>query len=175
MPVKPINYIDTIIFKIEHTTKPDLFYMGHTTQFNKTKNRIKKMMEKPTAGKYKHLYNMVLHGGGYDEFNFIEVQKFPCSDANEADAQVFSLKIDNKMKLLKNEYLKKEAENKTQFSNDVIIKKDAQPLRIQLTPLKYKHEETVFTCNCGAVFKPDGRNKHVGTKRHLKYEEVKAK
>ena len=37
MPKVPIDYNNTIIYKIEHIEKDDLVYVGHTTNFAKKK------------------------------------------------------------------------------------------------------------------------------------------
>jgi len=124
MPANPVNYNNTILYKIEHTTQPELFYIGHTTQFNKAKNRLSTLMKTPaTTGKYRRLYNMVSENGGFSEFNYLEVKKFPCSDANEADAEAF--KITNEMK---------------RNFEDEKARKEAQR---QLTPLKFKYGDNI--------------------------------
>ena len=42
MPKKEINYQNTVIYKIQHTEKDDLIYVGHTTDFKRRKSEHKK-------------------------------------------------------------------------------------------------------------------------------------
>ena len=124
MPANPVNYNNTILYKIEHTSQPELFYIGHTTQFNKTKNRLTMLLKTPiTTGKYRRLYNMVSANGGFSEFNYLEVKKFPCADANEADAESFKITNEVKRKL-----------------DDEKAIKEAQR---QLIPLKFKYGDNL--------------------------------
>ena len=115
MPRIPINYAQTVIYKIVSTDKPELCYIDHTTDFNKTKNRIKTMLEKPNkpTGKYNNVWNMVHDNGGWDEFKMLEISKFQCSDKNEADAEVFRTQMQYKMEKLNRKF----KEDKKRISN----------------------------------------------------------
>jgi len=123
MPKGTINYNETIIYKIQHNDNPELFYVGHTTKFSKMKSRINTLMKTPppTTGKYRQLYEMILNNGGFNEFNFIEVKKYGCNDANEADAEKFKIIADIKNKL-----------------DDEKTRKERH-----ITPLKYKYGNNV--------------------------------
>ena len=86
MPKVPIDYNNTIIYKIEHIEKDDLVYVGHTTNWDRRKYQHKKCCNNENSSKYNYrLYQMVKDNGGWDKFRMIEVEKYPCSDRREAD------------------------------------------------------------------------------------------
>ena len=161
MPKTSINFQNTLIYKIEHADNSRLYFIGHTTDFTKAKNKHKNNIMKGVKGKYSGLYELMSQNGGFDNFKMIEMCKFPCSDNNEADAKAWDIRREIRSNHLKEDYL--EAERK--------IKVGERPQMQHAIPAC--KQEALFTCNCGAVFQPDGQNKHVGTKRHLKYEASK--
>jgi hypothetical protein len=87
MPKTPIDYSKTIIYKLVHNEDYDNanIYIGSTTDFITRKNAHKKSCnnEKQKAHNDKK-YQYIRDNGGWDRFNMIEVEKFPCNDGNEA-------------------------------------------------------------------------------------------
>ena len=110
MPRQNINYTQTVIYKIEHTDKPNLFYVGHTTDFTKRKNQHKTacIEDEPLKGQHKHLHQMIRDNGGWDEFKMVQVLKYPCKSKNEVDAECWRLTTELKMKHLNERYLRNE-------------------------------------------------------------------
>ena len=110
MPRVSINFQNTSIYKIV-TTADIVLYIGCTTDFIKTKNRIKAMSSKTDMpkGKYSKLWSDISDAGGWDKIVMVEVEKYPCSDAREADAEVFRLCKLYRMELLNKEYEASEA------------------------------------------------------------------
>lgn len=110
MPRTPINFQNTSIYKIV-TTADIVLYMDHTTDFTKTKNRIKALsikVERP-KGKYSKLWSDISDAGGWDKIVMVEIEKYPCTDAREADAEVFRLHQEFRMQLLNKQYEEDEA------------------------------------------------------------------
>ena len=72
MPRKPIDFSKTIIYKI---VCKDLLvtqcYVGHTTDFTKRKNTHKSHCN-------------IRENSGWDNWDMIEIEKYPCLDVNEA-------------------------------------------------------------------------------------------
>lgn len=160
MPKKNINYQNTIIYKIEHTDKPEIFSIGHTTDFTTRKNLLKKLSTTVPKGTYKHLIQLFQDNGDWDAFKMIEIKKFPCSDKNEADTEVWKLTVELKQENLRLRCLADE-------------KRILQGFTPQLTSVNKPCE--MFTCKCGSVLKPDGRNKHAGSVKHMNYEKQMSK
>jgi predicted ATP-dependent endonuclease of OLD family len=82
MPKVPIDYQNTIMYKIvcKDLTIQD-FYVGHTTNFNHRKSG-----HKNSAKKIK-IYECIKRNGGWDNWDMVEIEKYPCNDANEARAR----------------------------------------------------------------------------------------
>ena len=110
MPRTPINFQNTSIYKIV-TTADIVLYMGHTTEFTKSKCRMKELsykIDKP-KGKYSKLYSDISDAGGWDNIIMLEIEKYPCTDAREADAEVFRLCQLYRMELLNKQFKEDEA------------------------------------------------------------------
>ena len=86
MPKVPIDYNNTIIYKLEHIEKDDLVYVGHTTNWDRRKYSHKQRCNNKNDTKHNlKLYKMMRENGGWDKFRMIEVEKYPCLDRREAD------------------------------------------------------------------------------------------
>ena len=110
MPKKNINYQNTVIYIIQNIENPELFYIGHTSDFTKRKCQHKTACigDETLKGQHKHLHQMIRDNGGWYKFMFLEVKKFPCEDKNMADAECWRLTTDLKMKHLNEQYFKNE-------------------------------------------------------------------
>ena len=90
MPKTSINYSKTIIYKLVHNEDYDNanIYIGSTTDYIRRKNNHKNCCnsEKQKAHNDKK-YQYIRDNGGWEEWNMIEVEKFPCNDKREAEAR----------------------------------------------------------------------------------------
>ena len=89
MPRKEIDYSKCIIYKIvcNDLNVKDL-YVGSTTDFTKRKSQHKLNCKNVRDSLYNvKVYNMIRENGGWDNWSMIEIEKFPCSDNNEARAR----------------------------------------------------------------------------------------
>jgi len=90
MPRTPVDYSKTIIYKLVHKEDYDNVntYIVSTTYFRKSKSDHKSNCcnEKQKAHTDKK-YQYIREHGGWDNWNMIEVQKFPCNDKREAEAR----------------------------------------------------------------------------------------
>ena len=90
MPKLPIDHSKTIIYKLVHNEDYDNIniYIGSTTDFIRRKNNHKNSCNsEKTKGHNDKKYQYIRGNGGWDCFNMIEVEKFPCNDGNEARAR----------------------------------------------------------------------------------------
>ena len=88
MPRTPINYSNTIIYKIQHLENSELLYVGHTTEFTKRKTAHKSNTSNADGKEFNNkVYKMIRENGGWDMFNMIEIKKFSCNDKREAAAE----------------------------------------------------------------------------------------
>lgn len=82
MPRQSINYNNTIIYKIVcKDLNINYVYVGHTTSFSNRKREHKSRCN----NNYTFLvYNSIRENGGWDNWDMIEIEKYPCNDSNEA-------------------------------------------------------------------------------------------
>ena len=85
MPRKPIDYKDALIYKLvcKDLSITDL-YVGHTTSFKDRKREHKSRC----INQYPyHIYKTINNFGGWDNWEMVEIEKYPCNDVNEARAR----------------------------------------------------------------------------------------
>ena len=89
MPKEPIKYENTIIYKIVCLV-PDInnIYVGYTTDIIRRKYYHKIKSLDPKNNKYK-LYHFINKHGGFNNFDIIEIRKYPCMNNNEAKSQQY--------------------------------------------------------------------------------------
>ena len=90
MPRTPIDYSKTIIYKLVKNDDYDNanIYIGSTTDFIRRKNKHKSDCNCVTSKSYNDKkYQYIRDNGGWEEWNMIEVEKFPCNDKREAEAR----------------------------------------------------------------------------------------
>ncbi len=83
------EYANTIIYKIvcNDLTITDC-YVGHTTNFTKRKQHHKENCVMSTSKHHNYkIYTTIRSKGGWINWSMIEIEKFPCLDANEARAR----------------------------------------------------------------------------------------
>lgn len=85
MPRKTINFQNTIIYKIVcKDLQVTQCYVGHTTNFINRKNHHKSACSGVSNNKNCKLYIIINENGGWENWDMIEIEKFPCLDLNEA-------------------------------------------------------------------------------------------
>ena len=89
MPRIPINYQNTIIYKIvcNDLNIKDL-YVGYTTDFKRRKSEHKLNCNNINSEKYNmKIYKTIRENGNWDNWSMIEIEKYPCNDSKEATAR----------------------------------------------------------------------------------------
>ena len=100
-----MNYANTVIYKIVH--KDDInnenIYIGSTTNFMRMLCNHKDCSQNEKKNGYTDKkYAYIRDKGGWNNFNMIEIEKFPCNDGNEARVreeyyrQLFNAKLNTK-------------------------------------------------------------------------------
>lgn len=90
MPRLPVDYSKTLIYKLVHKEDYDNanVYIGSTTDFRKRKNTHKSNCCNEKSKVYdEKKYQYIRANGGWENWNMIEVEKYPCNDGNEARAR----------------------------------------------------------------------------------------
>ena len=101
MPKIPIDYSKTIIYKIVcNDLNVNQCYVGHTTDMTKRKWGHKSVCNNDKNKGHNHkIYKIIRENGGWDNWNMLLVEKFPCKDKYDAckrEREVYE-EIDAKM------------------------------------------------------------------------------
>ena len=97
------DYSKTIIYKICHNTKPDLIYVGSTTNFTKRRNQHKSRSQNPNDKEHDiHKYKMIRENGGWNEFSMSPIKEFPCKSKMESMIEEEKCRLELKATLNKN-------------------------------------------------------------------------
>lgn len=89
MPRNTPDYKRTIIYKI-FCNNPEISdaFFGHTTDFNKMRYYQKAQTAEKNSTKCKAMYHIIQSNGGWNNWNMIEVEKYPCDFREEAKMKV---------------------------------------------------------------------------------------
>ena len=89
MPKKNMDYSKTIIYKIvSNDLNINDVYVGHTTNFIKRKAHHKSHCNNINSKKHNlKVYKTIRENGNWDNWNMVEIEKYPCNDSNEACAR----------------------------------------------------------------------------------------
>jgi GIY-YIG catalytic domain len=202
MPKVNINYENTVIYKIvcKDITNTSV-YIGHTTNFIKRKTQHKDCCRYEFKNKKNNtkIYETIKNNGGWDNWDMVEIEKFPCLDGNEARArerywyelhesklntqapnrtrQEYKLENKEKVKQANHEYFIK---HKTEIYIKRKEKREPHKDKINEKSKEYreKHKDEInekkrqkIVCICGASCSKNGKSKHEKTKKHLDFIE----
>ena len=88
MPKNVVDYSKTIIYKI---VCKDLLvtdcYVGHTTDFRKRKWNHKSNSNNGNFSFNFKIYQCIRDNGGWNNWDMIEIENYPCKDGNKARAR----------------------------------------------------------------------------------------
>ena len=86
----PFAYNKAIIYKIQNIEKPELLYIGSTTNFKMRKCQHKANCLNETATKYNcPLYKQIRENGDWYSFSMIQIKEFPCNTKRELETEEF--------------------------------------------------------------------------------------
>ena len=86
MPRKPIDYSNTIIYKLCcNDTLIKEIYVGHTTNWTKRKGSHKTRCNNENSEKYNlYVYQFIREHGGFENWSMVEIEKLCCTDTHDA-------------------------------------------------------------------------------------------
>ena len=181
MPKK--NYQNTIIYKIyckdESITE---IYIGHTTNFKHRKNAHISNCNNEKSKEYNlKLYIYIRNNGGFDNFNIIELEKYPCNNDKEALLREgywvkelnSSLNIQLPSRTEKewrqeNKQIINENAKKYREENKQIIKEKRKIYREENKQIIKEKGKEIIKCECGCQIRKDSLLRHKKTKKHQK-------
>jgi len=153
MPKTPIDYQNTFIYKLVH--KDDLddknIYIGHTTNLRLRKTAHKSDCNNVNGRLYNiNLYKFIRENGGWDCWNMLKVEDYPCKDVYEAKNRErywikelgAILNMTEPNRTLKEWYL----DNK-----DYMVEKQRDYYNTNSVDIREKRKNNVIECpNCGS-------------------------
>jgi predicted GIY-YIG superfamily endonuclease len=162
MPRKMIDYSKTIIYKIvSKDLNNNYIYVGSTTDFAKRKSAHKCSCTKENSKYYNFkVYKMIRENGGWDEFEMLEIEKYPCNDSNESAARErywkehFNANMNTQIPGIYNELGKIEYDKQYHIKNKAYI---------------VEYHKKKYNCICGGVHTYHNKSAHLKTPLHQNY------
>ena len=149
MPKKNIDYSKTIIYKIVPKyiiITIDFIYIGFTTEFRQRKNQHKNGCTNINHRAYNiKIYSMMRENGGWDAFEMIEIEKYPCNNGNEARSReryyydMFNANLNSINPYISNEEYKK---NKKEYMK-IYRELNKDKLKEQTKKYKETHKDII--------------------------------
>ena len=82
------DYSKAVIYKIQHVTKPELLYVGCTTNFNARRHQHKCRSTNVDDKEYNvYKYKMIRENGGWDMFEMKPIKQISCKSKLEAEIE----------------------------------------------------------------------------------------
>ena len=190
MPRTPIDYSKTIIYKLVHNEDYDNanIYIGSTTDFIKRKNQHKNScINEKQKGYNEKKYQYIRDNGGWNEWNMIEIQKYPCNDKREAEAREeywrchFNSQLNSRRAYTTYEERKEQLKEYRENNKDKILKyskeyKEQNKDKLLEQQKEYREnnkdklliqQKERITCECGIICNKSNLSIHKKSKKHL--------
>jgi hypothetical protein len=171
MPRTPVDYSKTLIYKLVHKEDYDNanIYVGSTTDFRKRKNNHKSSCSNEKNEDYNDKkYQYIRDNGGWECFNMIEVEKYPCNDGNEARAReeywrcYFNSQLNTKRAYRTDEQRIERYKKYYENNKDTHNKYTKEHYQKNKDKLLEK-----ITCECGCMINKGSLTQHLKTQKHL--------
>ena len=176
MPRLPIDYSNTVIYKIvSNDLNITECYVGHTTDFVRRRACHKNACTNEKGKQYTmKVYKIIRENGGWNAYSMIEIEKYPCKDANEAcsrEREWFERLSSNLNTLCpqrsQEEYLHTAMLYSRQYRDD---NRDEVLIRKKQFRLENLQEiDRLFICQCGKETNNHHKSRHLKTTFHTQY------
>lgn len=178
MPKTPTDYSKTIIYKI-CCKDPSILdvYIGHTTHLNKRRNVHKANTLNSNNKDYNmYVYNFIRNNGGWDNWNIIMIEQYPCNNKLEATKRERELIEELKATLNKRIPFKtidelkenqiKCRKNWEQNNKNYIIEKQKEYTNNNIEEIKQRRQQKIL-CECGMTISYQCFSRHQNRNIHL--------
>ena len=173
MPRLAIDYSKTVIYKIvcNDLSITDC-YVGQTTDFTRRKQAHKYGCTDENGKGYSFkVYKTIREIGGWDNWTMVEIEKYPCKDANEARAKerYWFERLNSTLNMISPQ--RSEEDNKQHRITHREAKRESDKKNYQKyrDAISLKGREVVI-CQCGQQTTYHNKNGyHLKTKYHLQY------
>jgi hypothetical protein len=156
MPKKEIDYQKAVIYKIEHLEKPELLYVGSTTEFIKRKSQHKYTCNNEKSSKYNYkIYKMIRENGGWDCFKILIIKQYPCLNKIE-----LLIEEDRLMKELKSSLNHFKAYRTEEYTNQINKEyRDKNKDKINEYCNKYREDNKDKIKERNKIYRDDNKDK----------------
>jgi hypothetical protein len=165
MPKTQVDYLKTVMYKIIcNNLEIKKCYVGHTTDFRRRKNQHKSVCNSLDSKLF--IYSFIRENGGWENWSMIEIEKYPCSDGNEARARerYWFEQLNAELNSLVPNRSSKESQKEYRIVNKEKLK--------ELDSKRYQIRKQIIThCDCGGHYRYDGKPDHLKTKKHTHFLE----
>jgi len=162
MTKKVIDYSKTIIYKIvcKDLSVVDV-YVGNTTDFKSRKAQHK---YKAKTFDFK-IYQIIRDNGGWENWDMIEIEKYPCADGNEARARerYWYETLEASLNTINPNRNKKEYREKTK---KIRAEKDKEWYSKNREEISIKMKKRMI-CQCGLDIAFNSYQKHKKSPKHI--------
>jgi hypothetical protein len=184
MPRIPIDYSKTLIYKLVHTEDYDNsnVYVGCTTDFRRRKTSHKHSCNNEKNRCYNQKkYQYIRDNGGWDNWNMIEIEKYPCNDKREAEArEVYWQSYFNSQLNMRKSYITDEQnkdrisrQKKVHYENNKEQKKlyyeNNKEQKQEYYKIYYENNKEKIECDCGCTIIKSNLKQHLKTKKHTNF------
>jgi hypothetical protein len=180
MPRKPIDYSQTVIYKIcckELTVKE--VYVGSTTSIVKRRCGHKYNCNNEKDKKYNsYVYQFIREHGGFENWDVIVIEEYPCENNEQKRTRERYWYEELKAELNSNRPLitiqeakeeKKEYDQEYSINNAGERKEYKATYYIKNVDKIAKKASQIITCICGATPQYTYKSKHLLTAKHLNF------
>jgi len=159
------DYQKTIIYKFycKDNNINDI-YIGHTVDFNSRKSKHETRCNNINDEGYNiKLYQFIRNNGGWDNWNMIEIEKYPCNDIDEAlDRETYWY---NLLKPSLNTLCPKRSVKERYELNKEYINKEYRKKYREINGREKERE--LITCDCGKKLSRGSLNRHLKRNTHI--------
>ena len=186
MPRVKIDYSKAIIYKLVcNDLDVTNLYVGSTTRFSHRKTAHKQACCNPNSKKYNYnVYQFIRANDGWDNWSMIEVEKYPCTDANELRSRerywieqlnaTLNKQVPGRTKkeYQKDHYDQNKEHYKDYYEQNKQTIKEYQKDHYEQNKERIKEQKaTPYNCACGSTITLCEKARHFRSIKHTKYIE----
>lgn len=180
MPRLPTDYSRTIMYKIVcNDLSIQDCYVGHTTRFIARKACHKHNCYNETYKEYnKYLYQFIRENGGWCNWSMIQIEEYPCNNANEARARErywyetlsanLNCQVPNRTESEYSEYSKEYRKNNVEYFKDYKEHYNKKYYDLNKDKINEYKRTNKIECECGCFTSSSDMSKHRKSQKHKK-------
>jgi hypothetical protein len=187
MPKQPINYENTVIYKIVcNNLDIDDCYVGHTTDFTRRKYKHRQNCEDQNNPKYNFkIYQIIRENGGWNDWSMIEIEQYNCKNENEAKLRerywyeklqsklnsIIPIKTESEHKEYQKIYRDTHKEGNKEYQK-IYQNENKEKIKLQRKEYFQQNKNNILetiTCECGKCYTKCHYKRHCQSSKHQEY------